>query len=75
MFACSDNWVSVTDLTPETASCALDHHQGGRAVHWGGTSGYRTGEGPSAGDVPRHTITIRDPHGNQTVTVEVPEDR
>jgi hypothetical protein len=49
--------------------------QGGRAVHWGGVAGMRTGEGPSMGDVPRHTITIHNPRVDQTVTVEVPEDR
>lgn len=48
---------------------------GGRAVHWGGVAGFRSGEGPSAGDAPRHTVTIHNPQMNQTVTVEVPEDR
>jgi ferredoxin len=49
--------------------------QGGRAVHWGGVAGLRTGEGPSLGNVPRHTVVINNPNTDQTVTVEVPEDR
>lgn len=48
---------------------------GGRAVYWGGVAGSQTGEGPSLGDVPVHTITIHNPQMGQTVTVEVPEDR
>lgn len=44
-------------------------------MYWGGVAGYGTGEGPSAGNVPRHTVTIHNPQANQTVTVEVPEDR
>jgi hypothetical protein len=49
--------------------------QGGRAVHLGGTYGIRTGEGPSLGEVARHTVTIYNHHVDQVITVEVPEDR
>ena len=51
--------------------------QGGRAVHLGGTYGIRTGEGPSLGAVPTHKVTIYNKAYNseQTVEVEVPEDR
>lgn len=49
--------------------------QGGRAVHWGGLYGYRTGEGPSAGNAPVHKVTIHNHHADQVLEVEVPEDR
>ncbi|EFJ52141.1 Apoferredoxin [Volvox carteri f. nagariensis] len=48
---------------------------GGRAVHKGGVYGFRTGEGPTAGDVPRHKVKIFDHYGNQEIDIEVPEDR
>jgi hypothetical protein len=41
----------------------------------GGTYGIRTGEGPSLGEVPAHTVTIYNHHVDQVITVEVPEDR
>ncbi len=49
--------------------------QGGRAVHKGGVYGFRTGEGPTAGDVPVYKIKIHDHYGQQEIEVEVPEDR
>lgn len=55
--------------------CAPLATQGGRAVHMGGTAGIRTGEGPSLGDVPSHSVTIYNHHVDQVITVDVPEDR
>lgn len=68
---------------PPTRACMLailtaplcSAFQGGRAVHKGGVYGFRTGEGPSAGDVPSHKITIYNHHYDQVVEVDVPEDR
>eukprot|EP00197_Chlamydomonas_leiostraca_P002911 CAMPEP_0202857298 /NCGR_PEP_ID=MMETSP1391-20130828/297_1 /ASSEMBLY_ACC=CAM_ASM_000867 /TAXON_ID=1034604 /ORGANISM="Chlamydomonas leiostraca, Strain SAG 11-49" /LENGTH=307 /DNA_ID=CAMNT_0049536083 /DNA_START=60 /DNA_END=983 /DNA_ORIENTATION=- len=48
---------------------------GGRAVYKGGVYGFRTGEGPSAGNVAKHTVKITNHYANQVVEVEVPEDR
>ena len=48
---------------------------GGRAVHKGGVSGFRTGEGPSAGSAVKHRVTIHNHYANQVVEVDVPEDR
>ncbi len=44
-------------------------------MHKGGVYGFRTGEGPSAGDVPVHKIKIFDHYGQQELDIEVPEDR
>jgi ferredoxin len=49
--------------------------QGGRSVHKGGVAGFQSGEGPSAGATTRHRVVIHNHHANQTVEVEVPEDR
>lgn len=65
----------TVDLFVEEEFNAGSRLVGGRAVHWGGVAGFRSGEGPSAGDAPRHTVTIHNPAAGQTVTVEVPEDR
>jgi ferredoxin len=65
----------TVDLFVEEEFNAGSRLVGGRAVHWGGVAGYRSGEGPSAGEVPVHTVTIHNPRMDQTVTVEVPEDR
>lgn len=51
------------------------HMQGGRAVHKGGVYGFRTGEGPSAGNVATHRVKITNHHADQVVEVDVPEDR
>ncbi|KAI8465685.1 MAG: Apoferredoxin [Monoraphidium minutum] len=65
----------TVDLWMEEEFNAGSRLVGGRAVHWGGVAGSRTGEGPSTGGVPSHTITIHNPRMGQTVTVDVPEDR
>jgi len=49
--------------------------QGGRAVHYGDVAGFRTGEGKSAGDVPKHKVKIHNHYANQDLELEVPEDR
>lgn len=49
--------------------------QGGRAVHLGGVYGFRTGEGPTAGDVPVHKVKIYNHYQDTVIDVEVPEDR
>jgi ferredoxin len=49
--------------------------QGGRDVHRGGVYGFRTGEGPSAGNVTSHKVTIYNHYADQVVEVEMPEDR
>lgn len=46
---------------------------GGRSVHNGGVYGWRSGEGPSAGNVAVHSVKIYDQ--DQVLEVEVPEDR
>lgn len=49
--------------------------QGGRSVHLGGVYGFRTGEGPTAGDVPVHTVKIKNHYQNNDIEVPVPQDR
>ncbi|GAB4824122.1 hypothetical protein N2152v2_011168 [Parachlorella kessleri] len=48
---------------------------GGSYVWKGGVAGFGSGEGPTAGDVPRHKVTIYNYHQDQTFELEVPEDR
>ena len=49
--------------------------QGGSYAWQGGIAGFGTGEGPTAGDVPRHKVTIYNYHQDKTFELEVPEDR
>lgn len=49
--------------------------QGGRDVFHGGISGFRTGEGPSAGDVTTHKVIVHNHYADQVIEVDVPEDR
>lgn len=49
--------------------------QGGRTVHRGGVYGWRSGEGPSSGEVVSHTVVIHNHYADQVVEVDVPEDR
>ncbi|GLI69019.1 hypothetical protein VaNZ11_013558 [Volvox africanus] len=65
----------TNDLWLEDEFNAGSRLVGGRAVHKGGVYGFRTGEGPSAGNVPVHKIKIFDHHGNQEIDIQVPEDR
>ncbi|KAG2448312.1 hypothetical protein HYH02_006896 [Chlamydomonas schloesseri] len=65
----------TNDLWMEDEFNAGSRLMGGRAVHKGGVYGFRTGEGPSAGDVAVHKIKIFDHYGNQEIDIEVPEDR
>lgn len=44
-------------------------------MHKGGVAGFQSGEGPSAGTATRHQVTIHNHHADQTVEVDVPEDR
>ena len=44
-------------------------------MHKGGSYGFRTGEGVSAGDVAVHKVKIFNHFQNNIVEVEVPEDR
>lgn len=48
---------------------------GGRTVHNGGVYGWRSGEGPSAGEAATHTVKILNHYADQVIEVEVPEDR
>lgn len=63
------------DLWLEEEFNAGSRLMGGRDVHKGGVFGFQTGEGPSAGAMPRHKVTIKNNYANQVVEVEVPEDR
>ena len=49
--------------------------QGGRDAYRGVAPGSGSGEGPSAGVAPRHTVKIYNRAAGQEVEVEVPEDR
>lgn len=48
---------------------------GGRDAHRGQAPGFGSGEGPSAGTAPVHTIRILNRAAGQEIEVEVPEDR
>ncbi|KXZ56746.1 hypothetical protein GPECTOR_1g672 [Gonium pectorale] len=65
----------TNDLWLEDEFNAGSRLVGGRAVHKGGVYGFRTGEGPSAGECAVHKIKIFDHYGNQEIDIEVPEDR
>lgn len=52
--------------------CAV---QLGRGIGAGSPFGVGTGEGPSKGDCPSHKVTIYNHYADETVEVEVPEDR
>lgn len=47
----------------------------GRKKADGDSFGVGTGEGPSKGDCPSYKITIYNHYADETVEVEVPEDR
>lgn len=50
--------------------------QGGRAAYHGDVAGFRSGEGPSEGNVPVHSVKIFNHYQDgQEIIVEVPEDR
>lgn len=49
--------------------------QGGRAVHYGDTAGFRTGEGRTAGNVASHKVKIYNHYAEQHLEIDVPEDR
>jgi ferredoxin len=65
----------TVDLFVEEEFNAGSRLIGGRAVHWGGVAGFGSGEGPSAGDAPRHKVVITNPNDGATYAVDVPEDR
>ncbi|KAL6765953.1 putative ferredoxin [Haematococcus lacustris] len=65
----------MVDLWVEEEFNAGSRLVGGRAVHRGGTYGINTGEGPSQGTAAVHKVKIHDHYGQQTVDVQVPEDR
>ena len=48
---------------------------GGRATFHGGVAGYKSGEGPTFSDAPRHKVKICNHYFDQEIEVEVPEDR
>lgn len=48
---------------------------GGRAVHFGGVAGQRSGEGPGVSTATKHTVKIYNHYADQEIEVEVPEDR
>lgn len=49
--------------------------QGGSYAWKGGIPGFGSGEGPTAGDVPTHKVTIYNKYQDRTFELEVPEDR
>jgi ferredoxin len=48
---------------------------GGRAVHFGGHAGQKSGEGPGESTAPRHKVKIFNKFIDQEIEVEVPEDK
>mmetsp|Transcript_15869 Transcript_15869/g.34239 ORF Transcript_15869/g.34239 Transcript_15869/m.34239 type:complete len:324 (+) Transcript_15869:107-1078(+) len=65
----------MVDLWVEEEFNAGSRLVGGRAVHKGGLYGIRTGEGVSVSNATKHKITIHNHFQNNTIEVEVPEDR
>lgn len=63
------------DLWVQEEFNAASRLVGGRAVHFGGVAGYKSGEGPASSDAPRHKVKIFNHFVDQEIEVEVPEDR
>lgn len=61
--------------SPTDAPPPLPRTQGGSYAWKGGVAGFGSGEGPSAGDVPRHRVKIYNYHQDMEFDLEVPEDR
>jgi len=62
------------DLWVQEEFNAASRLVGGRAVHFGGVAGSRSGEGPACSDAPRHKVKIFNHYVDQEIEVEVPED-